>query len=85
MKKIIILVSIYNDWKSAFKLLENIDSQIDGWDAEVSVVIINDASEDDSIEVINLYAKNDKRIKVFTKFIFGAWTFSPLIVAPDLS
>ena len=39
-----ILIPIYNDWQSVFKLLENIDSQIDGWDAEVSVLIINDAS-----------------------------------------
>ena len=28
MKKFIILISIYNDWKSVFKLLENIDLQI---------------------------------------------------------
>ena len=39
-----ILIPIYNDWKSVFKLLENIDLQLDGWDAEVSVLIINDAS-----------------------------------------
>ena len=39
-----ILIPIYNDWQSVFKLLENIDLQLDGWDAEVSVLIINDAS-----------------------------------------
>ena len=44
MKKIKILIPVYNDWKSVFKLLENIDLQIIGWDAEVSVLIINDAS-----------------------------------------
>ena len=42
--KIKILIPIYNDWQSVFKLLENIDLQLDGWDAEVSVLIINDAS-----------------------------------------
>jgi hypothetical protein len=42
--KIKILIPVYNDWKSVFKLLENIDLQIIGWDAEVSVLIINDAS-----------------------------------------
>ena len=39
-----ILIPIYNDWQSVFKLLENIDLQLDGRDAEVSVLIINDAS-----------------------------------------
>ena len=41
-----ILIPIYNDWQSVFKLLENIDLQLDGSDAEVSVLIINDASTD---------------------------------------
>ena len=44
MKKFIILIPVYNDWKSVFKLLENIDLQIVDWDAEVSVLIVNDAS-----------------------------------------
>ena len=47
MKKFIILISIYNDWKSVFKLLENIDLQIIEWDAEVSVLIVNDASTEE--------------------------------------
>ena len=44
MKKFTILIPIYNDWKSVFRLLENIDLQISEWDAEVSVLIVNDAS-----------------------------------------
>ena len=44
MKKFIILIPIYNDWKSVFKLLEDIDLQIAEWDADVSVLIFNDAS-----------------------------------------
>ena len=47
MKKFIILIPIYNDWKSVFKLLENIDVQIKDWDAEVSVLIVNDASTEE--------------------------------------
>ena len=47
MKKFIILIPVYNDWKSVFKLLENIDSQITEWDAEVSVLIVNDASTEE--------------------------------------
>ena len=44
MKKFVILIPIYNDWKSVFKLLENIDLQIAEWVAKVSVLIVNDAS-----------------------------------------
>ena len=44
MKKFIILIPLYNDWKSASKLLKKIDSQINNWNAEVSVIIVNDAS-----------------------------------------
>ena len=33
MKKIKILIPNYNDWKSVFKLLENIDLEISDWDA----------------------------------------------------
>ncbi len=43
MKKFIILIPVYNDWKSVFKLLENIDLQIAEWHAEVFVLIVNDA------------------------------------------
>ena len=47
MKKFVILIPIYNDWKSVFKLLENIDLQITDCDAEVSVLIVNDASTEE--------------------------------------
>jgi len=42
--KIKILIPVYNDWQSTFKLLENIDSQITELNVEASVIIINDAS-----------------------------------------
>ena len=44
MKKFVILIPLYNDWKSVSKLLSKIDLQISTWDAEVSVVLVNDAS-----------------------------------------
>ena len=47
MNKFIILIPVYNDWKSVFKLLQAIDLEIANWDAEVSVVIVNDASKRD--------------------------------------
>ena len=44
MKKFIILIPLYNDWKSVSILLKEIDLQIVSWDAEVSVILVNDAS-----------------------------------------
>ena len=47
MKKTKILIPVYNDWESVFKLLEEINKGLDGWGsniAEVSVLIVNDGS-----------------------------------------
>lgn len=44
MIKFIILIPLYNDWKSVSILLKEIDLQIVNWDAEVSVVLVNDSS-----------------------------------------
>ena len=58
-----ILIPVYNDWQSVFKLLENINLQVVGWDGEVSVLIINDASTETKPN--NSYAfKNLKSIKI---------------------
>ena len=58
-----ILIPIYNDWQSVFKLLENIDLQIDGWDGEASVIIINDASTEKKPNN-NFVFKNLKSVKI---------------------
>ena len=63
MKKFVILIPIYNDWKSVFKLLENIDLQITDWDAEVSVLIVNDASTEER-PVTELKFKKIKSVRV---------------------
>ena len=63
MKKFIILIPIYNDWKSVFKLLEIIDLQITKWDAEVFVFIVNDASTKERLTV-NLNVKNIKSVRI---------------------
>ena len=63
MKKLIILIPIYNDWKSVFKLLENIDLQIIDWDTEVSILIVNDASTETRPK-IELSFQNIKSVKV---------------------
>jgi len=52
MKKFIILIPVYNDWKSVFKLLENIDAQTEKWDAEVFVLVVNDASTEERLELM---------------------------------
>ena len=44
MKKFIILIPVYNDWQSVFKLLKKIDLHVLNLDAEISVIVINDAS-----------------------------------------
>ena len=44
MKKFIILIPLFNDWKSVSRLLNEIDLQINNWKAEVSVFIVNDSS-----------------------------------------
>jgi len=66
MSKIKILIPIYNDWKSIFNLLENIDLQVHNLEHEISVLIINDGSTEErpknnlqlnkisSIKVINM-------------------------------
>jgi hypothetical protein len=66
MSKIKILIPVYNDWQSVFKLIENIDTQVTILNDEFSIIIINDASTEDrpkltvdldnlkSIQVINM-------------------------------
>jgi len=44
MSKITILIPIYNDWQSVFKLIKDINSQVSSLSDEFSVIIINDAS-----------------------------------------
>ena len=55
MKKIKILIPVYNDWQSVFKLLDNINSAISNLSYEFSVLIVNDASTENRPEkVLNL-------------------------------
>jgi hypothetical protein len=57
MKKYVILISIYNDWKSVFKLLKNIDLQTASWSAEVSVLLVNDFSTEDRPKATTQFQK----------------------------
>ena len=42
--KIVILIPVFNDWQSVYKLLENINSEVSSLGHEFSVIIVNDAS-----------------------------------------
>ena len=61
--KVKIIIPIYNDWQSAFKLFEEIDNlQIDK-NFEISIIVVNDASNHDrSNEEINF--DNIQSIKI---------------------
>ena len=52
MKKYTILIPIYNDRESLTKLIENINEELNGVNAEVSILVINDAS---SQQIIDTY------------------------------
>ena len=48
--KIKILIPVYNDWKSAFKLLDEINNLELNNEFKISVIIINDASNHDPLD-----------------------------------
>ena len=61
--KIKILIPIYNDWQSVFKLLDEINNLSIDPEIQVSVIIINDASNHDRLDKeINL--ENINLIKI---------------------
>ena len=63
MKKFIILIPLYNDWKSVSRLLGEIDLQINNWDVEVSVIIVNDASTEEKSGLVSNF-KKIKSVKI---------------------
>ena len=76
MKKYIILIPVYNDWRSVFKLIENIDSHINN--ETIDIVIVNDASTEsfdnnqkqfskiNSVKIINLIKNGGHRKAIAT-------------------
>jgi len=63
MKKVKILIPIYNDWDSLSKLLEEINSEANKIQEELSIIIINDcSSETKLIEVKNFDKINSVKI-----------------------
>ena len=63
LMKIKILIPVFNDWQSVSKLLDEIDLNLINLEHEISVIIVNDASNHDrKEESINL--KNIDSVKV---------------------
>jgi len=63
VKKFKILIPLYNDWRSVSKLLNEIDSQTNNWDAEVSIIIVNDASTEKKSGLESIF-KKIKSVKI---------------------
>ena len=93
MRKFIILMSVYNDWKSVSILLKEIDLQIVNWESEVEILIIDDASNEarpsidsnfkkiKSIKILNM-KKNKGHARCFAtglKFIIEREKFDYVI------
>tara|TARA_B100001540_G_scaffold26939_1_gene22476 strand:- start:175 stop:1044 length:870 start_codon:yes stop_codon:yes gene_type:complete len=88
-----ILIPVYNDWQSVFKLLENIDLLISNLDHEFTVIIINDASTHDrdhqdknfknisSIKILNMKINQGHARCIATglKYIFEKENFDYII------
>jgi len=76
MKKYIILIPVFNDWQSVFKLIENIDLQINN--ETIDIIIVNDASTKsfdnnqkkfskiNSVKIINLIKNGGHRKAIAT-------------------
>ena len=58
-----ILIPVYNDWQSVSELLDNIDHNLSGIEHEISVIIVNDASNHDRKEEDKIF-DNINSIKI---------------------
>ena len=55
--KIKVLIPLYNDWQSLLKLLENIDHQVSDIDHTISIVVVNDGSNEKAPDNFPNYSK----------------------------
>ena len=63
MKKIIILIPVFNDWQSLNKLLENINLNLSKLNFNISLIVVNDASNEKNTNDLNKF-ENIKSIKI---------------------
>ncbi len=69
MPKISVIVPVYNSEKYLKRCLDSIVSQTL---TDIEIICVNDGSYDKSLDILNDYAKKDKRIKVINKKNGGA-------------
>ena len=88
-----ILIPVYNDWQSVSKLLDDINFNLSNLDHEISVIIINDASNHDrneeeknfenisSIKILNMKIKQGHARCIATglKYIYEKENFDYVI------
>jgi len=63
MKKIKIVIPLFNDWKSLERLLENINLQISKSNLNISIIVVNDGSIEEKKNISN-QLENIKSIKI---------------------
>ena len=64
MTKISVIIPVYNTEKY---LKECLDSIINQTLKDIEIICINDGSTDKSLDILNSYAKSDKRVKIFSQ------------------
>ena len=69
MPKVSIIIPIYNNEKY---LMESIDSVLNQTFQDFEIISINDGSTDNSLKILEEYAKKDSRIKIVTQENKGA-------------
>lgn len=62
--KVSVIIPVYNTDKYIASAIESIINQSL---REIEIIVINDGSTDESLSIIERYAKDDKRIKVYTQ------------------
>ena len=61
MAKISVIIPVYN---AAVYIAKCLDSVINQTFKDIEIICVNDKSQDNSLEILNSYAKKDNRIKI---------------------
>ena len=62
--KIVVLIPVYNDWQSVFKILDEINTLSIELQYQISIILVNDASTDNTVEVIQKIQKSFNLVSV---------------------
>ena len=64
MKKVSIVIGLYNSEKTITSVVNEIRDVLDGWKYEYEIILVDDCSPDGVYEVVKKLAETDNRIKV---------------------